>query len=190
LIPPSIAHVPFYPLKLGLVWLPDYHIHARGEHDEPCDELQLISGIIGVHSSTIRAVVPRINRLNAGCWRIVELVSDNGLWKLVAQHAQQKRPFSFVDMSDGLRHMLLIEMCAAIATFYAEFAPTILMLDGRMGVLDPNNFALYAAYLLAPRMHFQSVMMLANPPKAQWAGWEFVRLVGAKKDVHIDQSPF
>jgi hypothetical protein len=183
--------VPFFPLRLGIVHLRNYAGILRGASEGTCDELDVVSNIMGVHASVVRALVPRINIQNAGCWSNIGLETHNGMWRLYAQHDIEAKPFRFMKMSDGQRHALLIELCVAMAKFYSETVPTLLILDGGMGLLDPAYFERYVSYLLAPDMHFQSLMTLVQlRNRPSWAGWEFVQLSGSNMDVRIDQSPF
>lgn len=184
--------VPFYPLKLGLVRLPQYFIREQHEDDNR-DELQLVSDILKVSTSTVRNLIPYVNRHNQGCVKNLRLVDTRDGLTLLADHEGEPVARCFRRTSDSQRGKTLIELCVAMARFSAEFLPTILMIEGGILSFDSNNFAKYAEYLLSSEHHFQTILMLINAPRIEsirWSGWEFARLVGEKRNVLIDQSPF
>jgi hypothetical protein len=183
--------VPFYPLKVGLVHLRQYFISGL-KKDQPRDELELISKILRVPTSTVRNLIPHVNYQNEGCVRNLRFVQDDGVWKLLADHEGEKAAWCFLEMSDSQQAKILIELSVAMARFASEFQPTILMIEGGVLSLDSKTFARYADYLLSSNHHFQTIIMLiqGHPSSTRWSGWEFARLIGEKTSVSIDQSPF
>ena len=183
--------VPFYPLKLGLVHLPQYLIRPASE--DLRDELQLVSDVLRIPTTTLRNLIPCVNQNNEGCVRNLRLVGNEGKLMLLADHEGEKKARCFRETSDSQQGKVLIELCVAMARFSSEFLPTILMIEGGILSFDPKNFARYAEYFMSGGHHFQTIVMLIRSPTGgskEWSGWEFVRLVGEKTSVTIDQSPF
>jgi energy-coupling factor transporter ATP-binding protein EcfA2 len=185
--------VPFYPLKLGLVRLPQYFIRQPPHEEDKRDELQLVSDILNVSTSTVRNLIPHVNRHNQGSVKNLRFVENGNGWMLLADHEGESKVRCFRDTSDSQRAKTLMELCVALARFSSEYLPTILMIEGGILSLDPYNFAKYAEYLLSSEHHFQTILMLIRVPRIdtiRWSGWEFARLVGTNRNVIIDQSPF
>jgi energy-coupling factor transporter ATP-binding protein EcfA2 len=183
--------VPFYPLKLGLVRLPQYFIREQHEDDNR-DELQLVSDILKVSTSTVRNLIPYVNRHNQGSVKNLRLVDTHDGFTLLADHEGESVARCFRKTSDSQRGKTLIELCVAMARFSAEFLPTILMIEGGILSFDSKNFTKYAEYLLSSEHHFQTILMLIEAPRIEsirWSGWEFARLLGESRNVRIDQSP-
>jgi energy-coupling factor transporter ATP-binding protein EcfA2 len=93
--------VPFYPLKLGVVHLQQFVETSAG------DELQLISDILVIPPSTVRSLLPLVNRHNEGSVRNIRLVEANGAWNLLADHEGESNGLSFRQMSHSQRAKIL-----------------------------------------------------------------------------------
>jgi energy-coupling factor transporter ATP-binding protein EcfA2 len=183
--------VPFYPFRLGLIRLPQYFI--RDFKDDERDELQLVSDILNVPTSTVRNLIPYANRHNHGYVKNLRLVERPNGCALLADHEGENIVRCFRKTSDSQRAKTLIELCVAMARVSSEFLPTILMIEGGILSLNSFNFAKYAEYLLSAEHHFQTILMLIKAPSIdilKWSGWEFARLIGTNTKVVIDQSPF
>lgn len=183
--------VPFLPFKLGLVRLPHYSLDGIGRSDE--NELALIGDVLQMHTSTVRNLVPHVNRRNEGWIRDLEIHDMGRSSRVCALHEGEMSPLSVTEMSDAQRAKLLVELCVAAARFSSRNVPTILMIDGGTAVFDSANFGRYVDYLMSAEHHFQTVIMrVREPPRRHtaWSGWEFVRLSGSVADVSVDQSPF
>jgi hypothetical protein len=65
----------------------------------------------------------------------------------------------------------------------------VFVLDLPGTFLDDAGVSEYAGYLLSKEFDFQTILISPVPrEKVQWTGWEIARLVGAMKEVTIEQE--
>jgi hypothetical protein len=100
-----------------------------------------------------------------------------------------KGPMDFGQLSGSEQSRVIIEIGIAIAHFYSKFVPTVFVLDLPGTFLDDAGVSEYAGYLLSKEFDFQTILISPVPrEKVQWTGWEIARLVGAMKEVTIEQE--
>ena len=72
--------------------------------------------------------------------------------------------------------MFMLECAIALASFSANYLPTLLILDAGLHGLDQKRRAEYLQRLNDPAFQFQTILIDASGQKDEaWGGWQYVR---------------
>ena len=152
------------------------------------DALHQLSIKLGVDKMLIRNVLERLGTSVKGSVSNARIERVRKEYSLILDVCGTHNGLNFFQLSAGEKALVAIDIAIALAQSYAEFGPTILIIDQGYQI-DRKLLQKYVDYLALSEHLFQTVMVLPDRNiNINWTGWEIVHLLGVPPHVTVTQS--
>jgi len=158
--------VPFNPLPFKVLMLPAApHFGGRVSH---------LAEVFGLPAGVVRQALDHLSIERPDSFEAVRVV-DSDLIEVYREGNFLPSKY----LSGGGRKMFMLECAIALATFFANHLPTLLILDDGLHRLDQERRAEYLQRLNDPAFQFQTILIDASGRKDEaCGGWPYVHFGG------------
>jgi hypothetical protein len=155
-------HVPFNPLPFKVVELRQ----GAGAAGRISD----LAEVFDVSAAVMKQALDHLVIIRPGCFDGIRIADSE-----VIEVARDGKFFPAAHLSGGEEKMFMLECAIALASFSANYLPTLLILDAGLHRLDQEHRAEYLQRLNDPAFQFQTILIDASGRKDEaWGGWQYV----------------
>lgn len=157
------------------------------------DDLQLFALLLDVDESQVLSLCQAVHDYEHSTVKNLRFAEDDdGVIRLTADVSGTHPGLSFRMLSGREQERVFIELATAAARAYAQYVPTLLILDACVTIFFDGWFELYANHFNDANSLFQTIVVIPTRDldidKIRWLGWEIVRTKGAIPSISIEQN--
>jgi hypothetical protein len=172
--------VPYNPLPFSTVLFTDKEWKYRAS---PLEEL---GHQLSLDPLLIKNFISELDKRPIGLTRNARISASGNL---VIDIQGIGKDLEYPKLSFGAQALVTLELAASIATFNANYHPTLFLMGTGIDFLDNKALEHLIRLLSSPRHKFQTVLVIMQPPRPlSWAGWEMAHFRWSREGVKIDQN--
>ena len=196
--------VPFNPISTRCFTIAEVNRGSVADHEKDAwdtwSDVQRISSAIHIDATALENILPDVGHIERSVqkvWteepqQVSSEMSDDETPRsqLMVQLKHLRFNLSFSQISHSEKALVLIEIGIALASFSANYAPTVLVLD-LFSLFDKNHRAEWVKYFSSANHLFQTIIEVAckdgKLDLPLQPSWQVVSLVGMCSDIEIHQ---
>jgi hypothetical protein len=196
--------VPFNPISTRFFTITEVNKGRVADHEKEAwntwSDLQRISSAIHIDATALENILPDVGNVERSVQKIwieepqqvSSEMSDGDISRsqLMVKLKHQGFSLHFSQLSSSEQALVLIEIGIALASFSANYVPTVLVLDG-FSVFDDRRRAEWVDYFSSANHLFQTIIeVVSEGGKLDLhlrPSWQAVSLVGSHRFVEIHQ---
>lgn len=196
--------IPYNPISIRVITIIDVEKARIADHEktvwESWSDLRRISSAIHIDEISIENILPQVGAGERTVQRVwvemdtkSEYESDEDFSPrelLMVKLKHHNFNLSFFQLSSSEKALVLIELGIALASFYAQYTPTVLVLD-LFSLFDQFHRTELVARISSSEYLFQTIIEVgAKDGQVDFQikpSWEIATLVGSSRDVQVFQ---